>query len=72
MGKPASKPKVDNRSTILKGFIKPTVILNLSVSLRSTASLKKGSSLKTSALFEGGPACRRAGVTICRDKRVLC
>ncbi len=25
MGKPTSKPKVDNRSTILKGFIKPTV-----------------------------------------------
>ena len=25
MGKPASKPKVDNRSTILKGFVKPTI-----------------------------------------------
>lgn len=25
MSKPASKPKVDNRSTIIKGFVKPTI-----------------------------------------------
>lgn len=26
MSKPALKPKADNRSTIIKGFVKPTVL----------------------------------------------
>jgi hypothetical protein len=25
MGKPTSKPRPDNRSTIIKGFVKPTI-----------------------------------------------